>query len=365
MTQGTAASYVLALLGIPGVGRRTAHKLLLKFPTLAHLAAAPPDDRQEALRQAPRRISGDLMDLVQAQLPAAERTVADHRDAGLAVLALPDPEFPPQLARIDDPPLVLFVEGDQAALVRVPCVAVIGTRKPTPVGTEVADRIARWLVRTGYTVVSGLAKGIDGTAHRAALAERGCTVAVLAEGLDHIYPPAHRSLAKTIARSGGALVSEYPLGYRAQRSSFVDRDRLQSGLSVAVIPVQTDVKGGTMHTVGFARRQGRFLACPHPVESEATAKQWAGIWALISAGGVWSFQKTSYSELETRLMTAAMRPERYETFPAAVRLPLDAPQDGTTADSKIPETAVPSSLGAVVLQPTQTEGPRFFGPLRG
>lgn len=187
--------------------------------------------------------------------------------AGITVLSWADPRFPVHLKLIPDPPLVLYVKGDARKLAAPFSIAIIGTREPTEWGRKFAHESASQAARHNVTVVSGLAKGCDVEAHLGTLDEGGTTIAVLAHGVDITYPAAHRPVAQSIVEGGGALVSEYPPGERAQAGYFVDRDRIQSGLSTWILVVETDVKGGTMHTVEFAKQQGRRIyALQHPIE---------------------------------------------------------------------------------------------------
>jgi DNA processing protein len=163
-------------------------------------------------------------------------------------------------------------------------VAVVGTRNPTKTGQRTAFEVSQYLASQGYSIVSGLALGIDTAAHEGALAAMGVTVAVFATPLDKVYPAKNRSLADYVEESGGALVSEWPIGRGTSRQAFVFRDRIQSGLSIAVIPVQTDIEGGTMHTVKYAEKQGRLLLCPRPIPEEADMSQYAGIIHLVQTG---------------------------------------------------------------------------------
>lgn len=165
---------------------------------------------------------------------------------------------------IPKPPAILYYKGN-AKCAEPSGVAIIGTREPTDWGYKSGERIATRCSERGFTVVSGLAVGCDTSAHEGALAATGATIAVLAHGLDTVYPAANRKLAERMLAAGGMLVSEYPPGTELRANQLVERDRLQSALSRAVIVVETDVKGGTMHTVGFASDQGRRLAAlAHP-----------------------------------------------------------------------------------------------------
>jgi DNA processing protein len=147
----------------------------------------------------------------------------------------------------------------------------------------------------GFVVISGLAKGIDTAAHEGALTT-GQTIAVLGTPLDKVYPAENKQLAARIADSG-ALIAEYPLGYASRGQSFVERDRLQSGMSLAVVPVQTARKGGTQHTIRFATEQRRLLFCPAPQSDEEDLPAYDGIWDLIRSGRARPFTADDYDEL--------------------------------------------------------------------
>jgi DNA processing protein len=179
-------------------------------------------------------------------------------------LTLSDERYPDRLRHLSDPPPLLYVRGDVELLARERLVAVIGTREPTVFGTSAAENLTGALADRGWGIVSGLAKGIDTIAHRTALEHGAPTIAVMGGGLDRIYPAENKGLAAQIIDSGGALISEQPFGEQARPRHLVARDRLQSGLSVAVIVAQSGVKSGTMHTARFAATQGRPLFCPVP-----------------------------------------------------------------------------------------------------
>ena len=147
-----------------------------------------------------------------------------------------DPDYPPQLGCIPDPPRQLFVEGSVAPLAR-PQIAIVGSRRPTPAGRETARALAASLSRAGLVVTSGLAAGIDGAAHAGALDVAGTTVAVCGTGLDQVYPASHRGLAAAITRDG-ALVSEFPPETPPRPQHFPRRNRIISGLALGVVVVE-------------------------------------------------------------------------------------------------------------------------------
>lgn len=189
--------------------------------------------------------------------------------SGAEVITVLDDVYPRILREIPGPPPVLYVRG-MLPLQDEPTVAIVGTRRATSYGREATTRIASELAAAGVTIVSGLAKGIDGFAHRAALESAGRTVAVMASGVDIIYPPEHRQLAERIVESG-ALVSDYPPGAKPDAPNFPARNRIISGLSLATIVIEAPSRSGALITVGFAADQGRDVyAVPGSILSAAS-----------------------------------------------------------------------------------------------
>jgi len=164
--------------------------------------------------------------------------------------------YPSALSDIPDPPAVLFFEGELENALQKPVVAVIGSRRSSVYGLGVARSLSRALSSSGICVTSGLARGIDGEAHRGSLEAGGPTIAVLGCGIDVPYPPEHSKLARSITNCG-ALVSEYPPGTKPDRFNFPERNRIISGLSRGVIVVEAGERSGTMITVNSALDQGR------------------------------------------------------------------------------------------------------------
>ena len=183
----------------------------------------------------------------------AERELAAMKRLGIGLLAMGEPEYPYRLAMIDDAPPLLAVRGHLATLAS-PLVAIVGARNASAAGVRLAERFARELGEAGFAIVSGLARGIDAGAHRGSLASG--TVAVLAGGHDHIYPPEHKDLAETILAQG-ALVSEMPLGWQPRAADFPRRNRLISGLVAGVLVVEAAKRSGSLITARLALEQGR------------------------------------------------------------------------------------------------------------
>ena len=189
--------------------------------------------------------------------------------SGAQVTTVLDDDYPRILREIPGPPPVLYYRGTLQQQDEV-TVAIVGTRRATSYGREVTTRIASELTSAGVTIVSGLAKGIDGYAHRAALEASGRTIAVMASGVDIIYPPEHRQLAERIVESG-ALVSDYPPGTKPDAPNFPARNRIISGLSTATVVVEAPARSGALITVGFAADQGRDVyAVPGSILSNAS-----------------------------------------------------------------------------------------------
>jgi DNA processing protein len=199
-------------------------------------------------------------------------------------LSLNKQEIPSPLADIPDPPKQLWVQGAELkTLLDAPCLAVVGSRTVTPYGKIITEKLVQAAASRGVTIISGLALGVDGLAHRAALEAGGKTIAVLPAGLDTIYPSTHKYLAKQILEQGGALISEYPEGTDARHYNFIARNRLVSGLAQAVLITEAAEKSGTLHTARFALEQGRdVLAVPGNITSPTSQ----GTNTLIKAGAI-------------------------------------------------------------------------------
>jgi DNA processing protein len=180
----------------------------------------------------------------------------------------PDPAYPALLAQIPDPPPRLYVDG---AIPAEPMIAVVGSRRATPYGLRTAYRLARDLSDAGIVVVSGLARGIDAAAHRGALQGRTPTVAVLATGIDQVYPPEHHDLARAIARTG-AVLTEAEAGTPPLPSRFPVRNRIISGLSLGTLVVEAAERSGALITARMALEQGRDVFCvPGSIENPLAA----------------------------------------------------------------------------------------------
>jgi DNA processing protein len=249
----------------PGVGVVRFRRLLSHFGTLAAAWAAP--RRELALAGLDKRAL-DALDTLRPRLDPS-RELARVRQVGAQVLTWLDAGYPALLQAIPDPPPVLYLRGrldpaDGQAL------AIVGTRRPTVYGRDVAERLAFDLAAAGLTIVSGLAKGIDTHAHRGALAAGGRTLAVLGHGIETCYPPENRRLAAAIAEQG-AVLTDYPLGTGPAGENFPPRNRIISGLAAGVLVVEAGAASGALITSRFAADQGRdVFAVPGPITSDAS-----------------------------------------------------------------------------------------------
>jgi len=191
-----------------------------------------------------------------ADFPAQLDAVRAWRESpGNALVTLDDPAYPPLLLTMPDPPPLLYVKG-RIELLHARSVAVVGSRSATPQGIEDATRFARAFSDAGLAVVSGLASGVDGAAHRGALQGSGSTVAVIGTGADLVYPSSHHALAHQIAAQG-AIMSEWPLGTPARSANFPQRNRLIAGLVRGVLVVEAAMRSGSLITARFANEMGR------------------------------------------------------------------------------------------------------------
>lgn len=269
---------ILCLLEIPNVGTKTTHAFLNVCETVSFDAQII----REALKEIkPKLAEKTSIETIQASMDRAENQLATMQRLGVSVLT--GDSIPEKVRTIPDPPVILFAKGDVDVLNK-PSIAVIGTRKPTKQGQEIAHFLGKTLAQKGYVVVSGLAEGCDAAGHKGCLEVNGKTVAVLAHGLDRVYPAKNRGLAEEILLKKGCLVSEYQFGVEPKANQFVDRDRLQSALSQGVIIAETGLKSGTLHTVRFAEKQCRPVACwLLPKSNNTIPESQKGNWDLVNS----------------------------------------------------------------------------------
>lgn len=272
---------ILSLMKMENLGRRTALKIVDGPIEETDLASG-----FEALEMRVSRWRDHHFPL--AELRAAwTKSVAQldqGRNDGILALSFHDEGYPDRLRNIPDPPAILFVKGKSDGLHSALSLAVVGTREPTSFGMRAARSSAKTAVEFGFAIVSGLAHGCDALAHDECVESGGIGTAVLAHGLDKVYPAENRKLAQLLLEKGGCLVSEYPFGVKPIRRAFAERNRLQCGLSDAVLVIETDIEGGTMRAAKFARAQKRELACIEHTERYLDKDNAKGNQKLIKDG---------------------------------------------------------------------------------
>ncbi|UCE83060.1 MAG: DNA-processing protein DprA [Deltaproteobacteria bacterium] len=252
----------LALTLIPGVGARTFHRLIQRFGS--------PDQVFAARRQHLEKVPGLKEASIKAirSLPfkeTAHREMARLRDLGIRIIRWGTGDYPHFLANISDPPPILYVKGTLSQ-VDEQAVAVVGSRQASTYGLTACKKLCRELAWRGWTVVSGMARGIDSAAHAGALAGGGRTLAVFGTGLDVVYPAENQELSERIAASG-ALISEFPLGTPPEPGNFPVRNRIISGLALGVLVVEATAKSGSLITARMALEQDRqVFAVPGPID---------------------------------------------------------------------------------------------------
>lgn len=252
------------------------------------------------------------------------------------LIPIDDPRYPPLLRQIADPPVLLFVLGN-AELLQLPQLGVVGSRQSTPGGGQICTELCRPISQSGIIITSGMALGIDGAAHRAALDAGGKTIAVVGTGLDRVYPARHLDLAHAIAATG-AIVSEFPIGTGVRGHHFPRRNRIISGLSLGVLVVEASVKSGSLITARQAGEQGReVFAVPGSIFSPLSK----GCHTLIRQGA--KLTETAEDILEELLPLAHASAELINEKPA-VRQASEKPQLTLSAhEQKKPETTTEHS----------------------
>jgi DNA processing protein len=308
----------LALALTPGLGPKRILDAVQGFESASRILALPLT-ALEGLNF-PAEVAQFIFDGKGRQAAEAEwRRVAEQ---GASIVTFACPEYPERLKEIYDPPPVLWLHGDARLLAR-PSIAIVGTRHTTPYGSGMAEILARDLAARRLLVVSGMARGIDSCAHKGALAARMPTLAVWGTGIDVVYPKENKRLAEDILASGGAIVSEVPMGTFPAPQNFPRRNRILSGLSVAVLVVEAGENSGTRVTARCAAEQNRDL---YAVPGNVTSK---GSWipnTLIKQGA----------------KLVATWEDVWEDLPSQVRLELE---------SEVPSASKPATAASLLPDP--------------
>jgi DNA processing protein len=317
--------YWLGLACVDGLGVRGVHKLLEHFGSPQAIYMASLTELESCGLPAP--VAQALF--AQSGLKEAEKELEGVTKVECQLLTFGSGDYPPLLKQIPDPPLVLYVRGNVKALSEH-AVAIVGTRRPSAYGSQVAHRLARDLADRQLVIVSGMARGIDSAAHRGALEAGGKTVAVQGRGMDAIYPSENRKLAEKILEKG-AVISEFPLGTAPTPENFPIRNRIISGLALGVVIVEAAEYSGSLITARLALEQNREVFA---VPGNITAPQSFGPNHLIKQG----------AKLVDQWMDVV------EEFPAAIRMQLLPPAPASEGEQARAETA---SLFETSLTPDQ------------
>jgi DNA processing protein len=295
---GVADREALAvLLSVDGLGPLTLGRLIERLGSPAAILEAAADVAGAAtLLESSRAVDGQWRTMprpvaqgIAAAAGNRASLLAAVTRSGLRVVARGDTEYPHRLLAIEIPPPALFVRGSLDALAAAHVIAVVGTRRPSPLGRRLASRIAAALSRAGATVVSGLAVGIDGAAHAACVTAGVPTIAFIGGGHARLFPRAHDRLADAIVDGGGAVVSEYAPAVRPTKGTFPQRNRLISGASDAVVVVEAGARSGALVTASWALEQGReCFIVPGSIDSPTSAgcngflRDWPGLAKVVS-----------------------------------------------------------------------------------
>lgn len=309
-----STQYWLALTRLDGLGVRGAHKLIEHYGSPRAVYMSSLTELESC--GIPAHVAQAIF--AQTGLKEADKEMAAAAKVGCQLLAYDSRDYPPLLRQIPDGPLVLYVRGDVSVLSRH-AVAIVGTRRPSAYGSQVAHRLAHDLAERQVVIVSGLARGVDSAAHRGALEGKGKTVAVQGRGMDEIYPSENRHLAEKIIETG-ALISEFPIGTGPMPENFPIRNRIISGLSLGVVVVEAAEYSGSLITARLALEQNREVFA---VPGNITSAQSFGPNHLIKQG----------AKLVDQWVDVI------EEFPAEIRVQLLPPPGASEGGPPTPETA--------------------------
>jgi DNA processing protein len=285
---------------IKGIGQKSLMNLVNSGYPITDLIAMDEDELGSYIKGSGKKNAIDAIHHhYSEQQENAERELDNLKENDIELITFWDNDYPFLYKEIKDPPIFLYCKGNTSLLNYKQSIAIVGTRECSEHGRKIAFNTAKYFAEQKYNIVSGLAIGIDTAGHKGTLEAEGLTTAVLTD-IHKIYPEENVQLANKILDTNGLLVAENAPGTFPHRGLLVARDRLQSGLSLAVFPIETDVKGGTMHTVQFAQDQNRLLYCPDlksvPNYPPNFSKS-RGINQLIIEGKAKAFNKSNYNIL--------------------------------------------------------------------
>ena len=277
------AKLIITLLNLPRVSRKTINSLI-KIKVASRISIDEIKDMFIQGKLVNSRLSIPTDQAINEAIIKADEIIYESDKNGINYITILDDDFPNRLKYINDPPVIIYYKGNKKCILDDKSIAIIGTRTPTSHGEKISERLGYLFGKDNFVVVSGLAKGCDEFAHKGCVNIGGRSIAVLPCGLDTIYPARNKELAKLIIANNGCIVSEYPVGVKAFKSYFIDRDRIQSALSQAILVIESAEKSGTMHTVGFCIAQNKILACYKNIEKYSNNISTLGNIKLINDG---------------------------------------------------------------------------------
>lgn len=249
---------ILTLLNLNKIGRKTINKLINNFVLVSMDSQCILDFILENLQKTKLNIT--IEDVIIAKNKSLN-IIEYCENNNIEIITILDNDFPAKLKIISDNPVIIFYKGNKSCITQNKSVAIIGTRNPTLEGKIITRRLTKFFSENNYIIVSGLAHGIDYNAHISAIRDNNKTLAVLPCGISNIYPSDHKSLCDEILYNDGCIMSEYLPYETPYKNHFIERDRLQSALSLGVIVVECSINSGTMHTVNFAKEQNKLICC--------------------------------------------------------------------------------------------------------
>ena len=358
--------YWLGLHLIPQFGIARISSLLSHFATVEELWRAS-DASVSRLDLPARLLEGFLASRRKIDL---EKEMDRVEQVGARLVTIADEEYPTGLRSLDDRPLLLYVCG-QLPRDGGKAIAIVGTRKPSKYGMDAAQKLSLELAQDGVTIVSGLAQGIDAAAHRGALKANGRTIAVMATGIDRIYPREHEDLARQIIERG-AVITEMPIGAAPLGAHFPQRNRLISGLSLSVLVAEAGEKSGALNTAAHASMQGRdVFALPHNIYSQSgrgcNALIQDGAKLIMNVEDVLDELNLAHSNTRTRIETERAQPADDTEELILAQLGADPVHvDLIVRQTNLPTATVTGGLTLLELKGlAETSGPMQYCRARG
>ena len=250
-------------MNLKGIGRKKTYAITQKLPFKKNINITEKEFIELFTKTKEFALYKIEIEELRDCIDSAKKTFEDHAKNNINAVSYLENEFPKKLLEIKDPPVILFYKGNISKLNNINCIAVVGARKPSLNSYDVSYAYAKKIIESNLGIISGLAKGCDTAAHKGALDNKGFTAAVMPCALDDesVYPKENIDLFHAMLEKSNCIISEYGSGTKIQNHHFIERDRLQSGLSNSILIIETSLTGGTMHTYKFALEQTKLIGC--------------------------------------------------------------------------------------------------------